>query len=207
MLQPTSSPTPPAITTDRILLASNSPRRRELLAMIVPQFDIAPARAIDEIYPADLPAAEVAPYLSRLKAGAYSDMLVPHETIITADTVVIAPDGSLLGKPRDRREAVGMLRSLSDATHSVVTGVTLTSARRTVTFADTTEVTFAALSDSEIEAYVDRYHPFDKAGAYGIQEWIGCIGIERINGCFYNVMGLPLHALYRRLRELSVRQQ
>lgn len=184
-----------------ILLASNSPRRRELLHLIVPEFEIAESRDIDEKYPAGLSPEEVPAFLSRLKASAYRDVLLPHEVLVTADTVVIL-DGRILGKPHSIGEAVEMLRSLCGRTHTVVTGVTLTSleGKKCDTFSEHTLVTFAQLSDSEIEAYVERYRPLDKAGAYGIQEWFGAAGISRIDGCFYNVMGLPLHALYEHLR-------
>jgi len=187
---------------DKILLASNSPRRRELIGMIVPQFGIAPAREVAETYPADLPAEKVAPYLSQLKAGAYVDCLVDNEIIVTADTVVIV-DGEILGKPVSELQACEMLSLLSGRKHLVVTGVTLTSTRRTVTFAETTEVTFGTLTDAEIRSYVEQYMPLDKAGAYGIQEWVGAVGISAINGCFYNVMGLPLHALYNALKNFD----
>ena len=179
----------------KLLLASNSPRRRELLGLLDLDYEIVAPRPVEEIYPADLPAEEVAPYLSALKASAYVGLPKGDEIIVTADTVVVC-EGLILGKPKDREDAVAMLNMLSGKTHKVVTGVTLMSERRTVTFSETTLVTFDALSDSMIETYVDRYRPFDKAGAYGIQEWIGCVGISGINGCYYNVMGLPLHALH-----------
>lgn len=183
----------------RILLASNSPRRRELLSMILRRFDIAESRNISETYPADLAADKVPAYLSQLKARAYADVLEPNEVIITADTVVV-DGGDILGKPADADGARRMLRRLAGHAHTVVTGVTLTSTERTDTFAETTRVHFGPLTDSEIEQYVDLYYPLDKAGAYGIQEWIGAVGITGIEGCFYNVMGLPLNALYRHLR-------
>lgn len=185
----------------KLLLASNSPRRRELLGLLDLDYEIVAPRPVEEIYPADLPAEEVAPYLSALKASAYVGLPKGDEIIVTADTVVVC-EGLILGKPKDREDAVAMLNMLSGKTHKVVTGVTLMSERRTITFSETTLVTFDALSDSMIETYVDRYRPFDKAGAYGIQEWIGCVGISGINGCYYNVMGLPLHALHTHLRQL-----
>ncbi len=185
-----------------VLLASNSPRRRELLGLILPSFEIAVPRNIDEIYPSDMPAADVPAYLSRLKAGAYADLLTPGELIVTADTIVIA-DGKIMGKPHNAEEASAMLNVLQNATHTVVTGVTLLSleGKKTDTFSETTNVTFGPLSDDEIERYIERYRPFDKAGAYGIQEWIGAAAIARIDGCFYNVMGLPLHTLYTHLKD------
>ncbi len=184
----------------KILLASNSPRRRELLGLIVPEFEIAEPREVDETYPPSMPAHEVPVYLSQLKAGAYAAGIADNELIITADTVVI-DRAEILGKPHGRSQAIDMLRQLSGHTHAVVTGVTLTAKERSRSFAETTEVTFRDLTGKEIEDYVDIFRPFDKAGAYGIQEWIGAIAISGINGCFYNVMGLPLHALYMHLRD------
>ncbi|MDE7375450.1 MAG: Maf family nucleotide pyrophosphatase [Muribaculaceae bacterium] len=186
----------------RLLLASNSPRRRELLRLIAPDFAIASMHDIDETYPPTLPTAEVPLFLSQLKAKAYSADLVPGEVIITADTVVIN-DGKILGKPHTDEEAVNMLMSLMGHTHTVVTGVTLTSTEKTDSFAESTEVTFDTISKNEIEWYVQNYRPLDKAGAYGIQEWIGCVAISSIKGCFYNVMGLPLHTLYEHLRRFG----
>ena len=185
-----------------ILLASNSPRRRELLGMIVPYFEIAVSKDIREEYPADLAPEKVPEFLSKLKADAYKDILMPDELIITADTVVIL-DGKILGKPDGKEGARKMLRDLRSKTHTVVTGVTLTSlsGKKEDTFSESTEVTFGELSDSEIDVYVERYMPMDKAGAYGIQEWIGGAAIKGINGCFYNVMGLPLHTLYIHLKD------
>lgn len=185
-----------------VLLASNSPRRRELLGLILPEFEIAAPREINEIYPSDLDAKDVPVYLSKLKAKAYTDLLAPKELIITADTIVIA-DGKILGKPHDAEEAARMLHTLENATHTVVTGVTLMSleGKKIDTFAETTQVTFGHLCNDEINRYINIYRPFDKAGAYGIQEWIGAAAIARINGCFYNVMGLPLHTLYSHLKD------
>ncbi len=181
-----------------ILIGSKSPRRRELLGMILPDFKIAEMHDIDETYPDTLPAEEVPAYLSQLKAQSYASLLQEKELIITADTVVII-DGKILGKPEDEKDAERMLYTLSGRTHRVVTGVTLTAKGFSDTFSEHTDVNFDKLSDSEIEKYVQLYRPMDKAGAYGIQEWIGAVGISGINGCYYNVMGLPLHALYRHL--------
>lgn len=186
----------------RLLLASNSPRRRELLRLIAPDFAIASMHDIDESYPSTLAPAEVPLFLSQLKAKAYSADLVPGEVIITADTVVIN-HGQILGKPHSEEEAVEMLASLMGHTHTVVTGVTLTSTEKTDSFAESTEVTFDTIGREEIEWYVRNYRPMDKAGAYGIQEWIGCVAISSIKGCFYNVMGLPLHTLYQHLRQFG----
>jgi septum formation protein len=186
----------PAITTKDVILASNSPRRRELLQNILPAFSIAPSRDVDESYPDTLPAHQVAEYLSRKKAEAYKNLIADNTLLITADTVVLC-DGKILGKPHSAEQAKEMLRSLSGKEHSVTTGVTVKTATETTSLTEETFVTFATLSEAEIEAYINVYMPYDKAGAYGIQEWIGCIGITGIKGCFYNVMGLPLHRLYR----------
>lgn len=186
----------------KVILASASPRRRELLKTIEPDFEIAPSRFVDEAYPAGMAADEVPVYLASLKAAAYSDLLAPGDILITADTVVILGD-KILGKPSGRDEAVAMLSALSGRTHRVVTGVSLnTPGHEPVSFAVTTEVRFARLELSDIEYYVDNYSPYDKAGAYGIQEWIGAAAVEKISGSYYNVVGLPLHALFARLKAL-----
>lgn len=190
--------TPPRITAGHILLASNSPRRKELLGKIAPSFSLAEARDVDESYPDGMDPQQVPVHISQAKAKAYADLLIDDEIIITADTVVICGD-RILGKPHDEAEASAMLHSLSGRKHLVTTGVTLSSKDKTESFAVTTEVEFAELTEKEISEYIEYYRPFDKAGAYGIQEWIGCIGISSITGCFYNVMGLPLHALYRHI--------
>jgi len=180
-----------------IVLASNSPRRRELLADLDVRFRVETLPGIRESYPDDLPVKQIPEYLSRLKANAYS--LAPGELLITADTVVILGE-EVLGKPADEAHAHRMLRDLAGKTHSVVTGVTVSTQGRTETFGCETLVTFAQLTDDEIDWYVNRYRPMDKAGAYGIQEWIGCIGVTDIEGSFYNVMGLPVQRLYTLLK-------
>ncbi len=185
----------------RLVLASASPRRRELLLQIGAQVRIASTKEVDESYPGNIAPEDVAPYISAKKAHAYADSIESGETLITADTVVIC-EGCVLGKPHNEHEAVEMLRQLSGRTHSVVTGVTIMNGERCRTFGVTTEVDFAPLSDSEIRYYVEKYRPLDKAGAYGIQEWIGYIGITGIRGDYYNVMGLPLQRLYTELKEL-----
>lgn len=185
----------------RLVLASASPRRRELLLQIGAQVRIASTKEVDESYPGNIAPEDVAPYISAKKAHAYADSIESGETLITADTVVIC-EGYALGKPHNEHEAVEMLRQLSGRTHSVVTGVTIMNGERCRTFGVTTEVDFAPLSDSEIRYYVEKYRPLDKAGAYGIQEWIGYIGITGIRGDYYNVMGLPLQRLYTELKEL-----
>lgn len=182
-----------------ILLASNSPRRRELLGMIVPQFDIIEGRDINESYPQTLAPEQVPVFLSQLKAEAYRRDICSKELLITADTVVINK-GRILGKPHDHAAAVSMLRALAGHSHIVVTGVSLTTTEKMESFAELTTVRFAQVDDSLISEYVDSYKPYDKAGAYGIQEWIGAVAIEGIQGCYYNVMGLPLHSLYIHLR-------
>ncbi len=182
----------------KILLASHSPRRRELLGRLDVDVEILPLIEVNESYPAKMRAEEVAAYISRKKAHPYMGQLKDKEILLTADTVVISR-GEVLGKPSDAEDAAMMLRLLAGHTHKVVTGVTLATTKRMVTFSETTEVDFAPLSHEEIDYYVDKYRPIDKAGAYGIQEWIGYIGVSGIRGDYYNVMGLPLHSLYNRL--------
>lgn len=190
------------VNNKRLLLASASPRRRELLASLDADTEIVSLRDVDESYPAGLASELVPQYIACKKRDAYDcTSLAEGEVLVTADTVVIS-EGEVQGKPDDAADAKDMLRQLSGKIHKVVTGVTLTDNRKTVAFSTTTYVRFATLSDSEISYYVDRYLPLDKAGAYGIQEWIGYIGIEGIEGCYYNVMGLPLHDLYTHLKEM-----
>lgn len=184
----------------RILLASKSPRRRELLSQIHVPYSVVSAGNVKEEYPADLPVLEIAPYLSRLKADAYRKLIDDNELVITADTIVVC-DGKMLGKPRDLDDARKMLTTLSGKTHTVVTGVTVTTKDRQETISVSTSVTFAKLEKDEIDFYVDGFTPLDKAGAYGIQEWIGGVAVERIDGSFYNVMGLPIHQLYKLLKK------
>ena len=186
-----------------IILASNSPRRKELLAGLGLPFEVRVLDGIDESYPAGLPVSEVALYIAGLKADAYRQTMDSRELIITADTVVIVDD-EILGKPSDEADAVRMLRSLSGRTHQVTTGVCLITASQERRFAVTTDVTFKTLTDEEISYYVSRYKPFDKAGAYGIQEWIGYIGVTGIRGSYYNVMGLPVQRIYEAIRQLTM---
>lgn len=162
------------------------------------RFVLAPKFECDESYPATLPAAEVAAFLSALKSNAYPEPLDEEDILITADTTVVV-DERVLGKPADREEAYEMLRAMSGRSHRVYTGVTLRSKSRLHTFSVESEVTFREISDEEILYYIDNYRPYDKAGAYGIQEWIGYVAIERIEGSFYNVMGLPIQRLYTEL--------
>ena len=185
----------------RLILASASPRRRELLAACDLDFVLADKFECAECYPADLSADHVAEYLSQLKSNAYPYPLGEKDILLTADTVVILGD-KILGKPHSEAEAVEMITSLSGATHKVITGVTLRTAKQTISFSAESLVSFRALEAEEIRYYVEKYRPLDKAGAYGIQEWIGYTAIERIEGSFYNVMGLPVQRLYTTLKEL-----
>lgn len=184
-----------------VILASASPRRRELLSATGIEYRLAEKFECEEEYPASLPAEEVAPYLSRLKSHAYPTNLAYNDLLITADTTVVL-DGDVLGKPATEEEARKMIAQLSGREHSVITGVTLRMADRERTFSSRSVVRFAALTDEQINYYVDNYHPMDKAGAYGIQEWIGYVGIESIEGSFYNVMGLPVQRLCREIEAL-----
>jgi len=184
-----------------VVLASNSPRRKELLADLGIDFVVRVKKDIDESYPHSLSAMEIAEHISRKKAIAYKQDMAPGEIVITADTVVILGN-EVLGKPANDADAGRMLGMLSGKTHKVVTGVTITTAGDMRSFSVVTNVEFATLSDEDIAYYVQRYRPLDKAGAYGIQEWIGCMGVRHIDGSFYNVMGLPLHRLYTELDKL-----
>lgn len=189
----------------RVILGSGSPRRKELLAMLDIDFEVRSAGDVDESYPADLPAEKVPLYLARKKSNAFLSGLRENELVITADTVVIC-DNNVLGKPTDTEEAFRMLKMLSGRKHAVVTGITV--ATREIQISDTaiTEVEFAPLSDDTIREYIGRYRPLDKAGAYGIQEWIGAVAVKGINGSFYNVMGLPLHLLTTLLLRIPARK-
>lgn len=184
----------------KIVLASNSPRRRELLAGIDVDFTVRVIPDIDETYPAELPKLDIAEFISQKKAAVYRQQMSPEELIITADTVVVL-GSKVMGKPADKADACQMLRELSGQTHQVVTGVTLTTVERQQSFSVVTDVTFKHLSDEEIAYYVTHYEPFDKAGAYGIQEWIGHIGVTALNGSYFNVMGLPVQRIYEALRQ------
>ena len=181
-----------------IILASNSPRRRELLAGLGIDYDVRVLPDIDESYPHDLPASQTAEFIARKKAEAYKAVMHTDELVITADTVVIVGT-QVLGKPHDAADAARMLRLLSGSTHQVITGVCLVSAHSMRSFSVTTDVTFKELTEEEIEHYIEVYRPFDKAGAYGIQEWIGYIGVTGLNGSYFNVMGLPVQRIYTEL--------
>ncbi len=184
----------------KVILASKSPRRKELLTMLDIPFEIKVKEGIDETYPKDMPAIDVPEYLSRLKGKAYAEDIMENEMVITADTVVILDD-KIYGKPHNEEEATGMLMTLQGRTHTVASGVCIATKEKIVSFTTCTAVTFAPLSKEEAKWYVEKYRPLDKAGAYGIQEWIGCAAVERIDGSFYNVMGLPVHQLYNILKE------
>ena len=181
-----------------IVLASNSPRRRDLLAGLGIEFEVRVLPGIDESYPDSLPANEIPLYIAAKKAEANRKVMRQGDLVITADTVVVC-EGKALGKPADAAEARAMLELLSGKTHQVVTGVCLMSAERQRTFAVTTDVTFKELTANETEYYIQTYRPYDKAGAYGIQEWIGYIGVTGISGSFFNVMGLPVQRVYSEL--------
>lgn len=183
-----------------ILLGSNSPRRRELLAGLDLDFEVKVIPGLEEHYPPTLQPEEIPVFLARQKAEAYIPTLSDKTLLITADTIVWNQN-KVIGKPKDREDAIQMLQSLSEHEHHVVTGVCLTTTEKQKAFSVVSTVKFAALTDEEISYYVDKYHPFDKAGAYGIQEWIGYIGVESINGSFYNVMGLPVQRLYQELKK------
>jgi len=183
-------------------LASNSPRRRELLAGLGLPYEVRIIDGIDESYSANISVEEIPQYISQKKAQAYA--LADSELLITADTIVCL-DNEILGKPKDNAEAHLMLSKLSGRTHQVITGVTLTTTEWTHTFSCTSNVTFASLTKQEIDYYIQNYHPLDKAGAYGIQEWIGYIGVTRLEGSYFNVMGLPVQRLYTELKRLNIK--
>lgn len=185
----------------KLILASGSPRRHQLMKDAGLQFEIR-IKNIPEEYPATLKAKDVPLYLAQLKAEPFKSELKDDELLITADTIVCL-DAKVIGKPTNREDAIHILHTLSGRKHTVVTGVCLTSAHSATSFSSHTDVYFRALSDEEIIHYVDTFKPFDKAGAYGIQEWIGYIGIERIDGSFYNVMGLPVQALYQEISRIE----
>lgn len=186
----------------KIILASNSPRRKELLGGIDIPFEVRVIDGIDESYPDTLPTKDIAEYISKKKAVAYRQTMASDELVITADTIVVL-GSQVMGKPHNTDEACSMLRQLSGKTHQVITGVTLTTMERQVSFSVETDVTFKVLSDEEIEYYVSHYRPFDKAGAYGIQEWIGHIGVTGMSGSYFNVMGLPVQRIYEALKTIQ----
>ena len=186
----------------KLILASNSPRRKELLAGLDVQFEVRVLKGIDESYPDTVPTAEIAEYIAQKKAAAYRETIAADELVITADTIVVLGD-EVLGKPKDAADARRMLRELSGRTHQVITGVVLTTKERQEHFSVVSDVTFKTLEDSEIDYYVETYKPMDKAGAYGIQEWIGYVGVTRLEGSYFNVMGLPVQRIDEALRRFA----
>lgn len=184
----------------KIILGSGSPRRKELLAGLDVDFTVDTGNSFDETYSPETPHEDIPEVLSLGKSHGFHRPLAEDEILMTSDTLVLCGD-HVMGKPRSREEAIGMLRLLSGRTHKVITAVTVRDILRTSTVSDTAHVHFKELSDSEIEYYVDNYRPFDKAGAYGIQEWIGYIGIDRIEGSYFTIMGLPVHLAYGLLME------
>ena len=186
----------------RIILASASPRRRELLAGLDVDFVVRTLPDVDESFPAELQGGDIPLYISKKKADAYRPVMADEELVITADTIVWL-DGVALGKPVDEAEARNMLRTMSGKAHSVFTGVTITTKEEQCCFVAQSDVVFAELTDDEIEYYVQKYRPMDKAGSYGVQEWIGYIGITGINGSYFNVVGLPVQKLYSVLKNFG----
>lgn len=182
-----------------IVLASNSPRRKELLQRMGVNFKVRTLFGIDESYPDSLRGEDIVCYISRNKAKAYQSSMAPNELLITADTIVYV-DGEVMSKPKNAEQAKEMLHKLSGKTHQVITGVTIVTAKRTENFGVTSQVKFTNITDEEINFYVDNYLPFDKAGAYGIQEWIGIVAVEEIKGSYFNVVGLPVQRLYQKLK-------
>lgn len=184
----------------KITLASGSPRRKQMLEELGIEFTVK-TKETDESYPSNINPIEVAEYIARKKASAFDFDIKENEIIITADTIVLI-DNIILGKPKDREDAYNMLKLLSGKSHKVITGVCLMTKERKHSFSSNTDVYFKKLSDKEINYYIDNYKPFDKAGAYGIQEWIGLIGVERIDGSYFNVVGLPIQKLHSEIIKL-----
>lgn len=185
----------------KIILASNSPRRKELLEKLGLEFQVKTLPGIDESYPKDIDPEQIPMFIARKKASAYKLLMADDELLITADTIVYS-QGTVFGKPKDRDDAVAMLKKLSSNTHQVMTGVCILTKELIKSFVSVTNVTFDTLSDEEINYYVTTYRPYDKAGAYGIQEWIGLVGVKSIEGSYFNVMGLPIQKLYNELKKI-----
>ena len=184
----------------KIVLASNSPRRKELLGGLGLPFEVRTKQGIDESYPEGLNGEQIALHISKKKAETYKSDMADDELIITADTIVYV-DGEVLGKPKDKEDARRMFKLMSGREHQVITGVCVVAKEKTVQFASVTDVTFTQLEDEEIDYYINNYKPYDKAGAYGIQEWIGYVGITGIRGSYFNVVGLPVQRLYTALKQ------
>lgn len=183
----------------KIILGSKSPRRQQLIHELGFEVEVR-IKEFDEIYPDDLEIFKVPEFLAKLKSEPLTPSLQPGELLVTSDTVVLF-DYKILGKPKDEEDAFQMIRELSENKHTVVSGVCLTTKEKQISFSTETDVFFSELTDEEIRYYIERFKPFDKAGSYGIQEWIGYIGIDHIHGCYYNVMGLPLHDLYQTIKK------
>ena len=183
----------------KLILASKSPRRQSLIESLGFPFEVR-LKEVDEVYPVELAPENVPVFLAELKAQPLIDQLIDGEVLITSDTVVIN-ERKILGKPKDYKDAFQMLQSLSGKSHKVVTGVCMQSNSIKISFAETTIVHFSVLTEAEINYYIENFEPFDKAGSYGIQEWIGAIAVHKIEGCYYNVMGLPVHKVYKTLKE------
>lgn len=186
----------------KVVLASASPRRRELMGGLDIPFVVQTLPDVDETFPKNLSGGEIPLYISKKKADAYRPMMKEDELIITADTIVWL-DGKALGKPSDEEDARRMLRNMSGKRHSVFTGVTITTLKEQCSFVAQSNVSFALLNEEEIDYYIKKYKPMDKAGAYGAQEWIGYIGMENIEGSYFNVMGLPVQRLYNELKKIT----
>ena len=184
----------------KIILASASPRRKELLGGLGVEFTIDTKNSFEEIAPEGLPFTQYPEYMAKGKSQGFHRDLLPDEILVTADTMVLCSD-EIMGKPTDRADAIRMVQKLQNNRHSVLTGVCIRSLEKEVCFTATTDVFFDELSQEEIEYYVDTYRPFDKAGAYGVQEWVGYAGIKRIEGSYFNVVGLPVQMLYQKLKE------
>lgn len=183
----------------KIILASQSPRRHQMMSDLGLSFEIQ-TRDVEEIYPHDMKVCDIPVYLAQLKADAFFQELENDQLVITADTIV-SLDGKVLGKPKDRQQAFEMLETLSGNSHQVISGVCITCREKQISFSSTTNVHFKTLSSEEINYYIDNYKPYDKAGAYGIQEWIGFVGIDSIEGSYFNVVGLPVQRLYEELKK------
>ena len=182
----------------KIILGSNSPRRKELLGDLDIEFQVDTRNTFEEVYDPSTPQEQIPEVLSEGKSLGFHRALADDEILITSDTLVLCGE-RVMGKPATREDAIDMIRCLSDRNHKVITAITLRDSQKCMTVSDTAIVHFKALTDKEIEYYVDTYRPFDKAGAYGIQEWIGYIGIDKIDGSFYTIMGLPVHLVYQEL--------
>jgi septum formation protein len=186
----------------RLILASRSPRRQQLLRELGLKFDVV-IREFEEIYPEGLSGEEIARFVAHEKASSFKNEISENEIVIAADTIVWC-NNKVLGKPQDHEDAIRILKEISGKTHEVITGVSLLSQKRELTFSESTKVTFEALTEEEISYYIDEFKPYDKAGAYGIQEWIGITACSRIEGSYFNVVGLPVQRLYKELQNFLI---